>query len=256
MSIFMVRVGGLLRMLNAGVNSIDPSGRTIRQQLDEIASKVGALVNEQYQCILEEVLPGLKKIRTAIHRIDELDKKERKRLEEYFELQVFPILTPLAVDAGHPFPFLANLRLNLMAVFKEANGIKVPQAYAFVEVPAILLRLNQPSLVVLPRPGGGVFPPGNPNSIMYYDPTGTTVTTNPALVAAPLDAFGRPTGEDDFVGAAGVDEPGGACPCAFVSGGGAVAKSRREAASERYGWSIQGMIRKLEVHDLLERLAG
>ena len=138
---FMVRVGGLLRMLNAGVNGIDASGRTIRQQLDEIAGKVGALVNEQYRCILEEVLPRLKKVRIVTHRIDELDKKERKRLEEYFELQVFPILTPLAVDAGHPFPFLANLRLNLMAVFKEASGIKVPQAYAFVEVPSILPRL-------------------------------------------------------------------------------------------------------------------
>jgi polyphosphate kinase len=138
---FMVRVGGLLRIHNAGVNGIDASGRTIRQQLDEIAGKVGALVNEQYRCILEEVLPQLKKIRTVTHRIDELDKKERKRLEEYFELQVFPILTPLAVDAGHPFPFLANLRLNLMAVFKGASGIKVPQAYAFVEVPPILPRL-------------------------------------------------------------------------------------------------------------------
>jgi polyphosphate kinase len=138
---FMVRVGGLLRMLNAGVNGIDASGRTIRQQLDEIAGKVGALVTEQYRCILEEVLPRLKKVRIVTHRIDELDKKERKRLEEYFELQIFPILTPLAVDAGHPFPFLANLRLNLMAVFKEASGIKVPQAYAFVEVPSILPRL-------------------------------------------------------------------------------------------------------------------
>ena len=138
---FMVRVGGLLRILNAGVDGVDASGRTVRQQLDEIASRVGALVNEQNRCILEEVLPQLKKIRTVIHRIDELDKKERKRLEEYFDLQVFPILTPLAVDAGHPFPFLANLRLNLMAVFKEASGIKVPQAYAFVEVPSILPRL-------------------------------------------------------------------------------------------------------------------
>ena len=63
------------------------------------------------------------------------------RLDDYFEAQVFPILTPLAVDAGHPFPYLGNLRINLMVVFKEASGIKVPQAYAFVEVPAILPRL-------------------------------------------------------------------------------------------------------------------
>ena len=138
---FMVRVGGLLRILDADVNGIDASGRTVRRQLDEIAEKVQALVAEQYRCIMEEVLPRLKKVKVFIHRIDDLDKQERKRLEEYFELQVFPILTPLAVDAGHPFPFLANLRLNLMAVFKEASGIKVPQAYAFVEVPSILPRL-------------------------------------------------------------------------------------------------------------------
>jgi polyphosphate kinase len=138
---FMVRVGGLLRILKADVGGIDASGRTVRQELDEIAEKVQTLVADQYRCVMEEVLPRLKKVRILIHRIDELDKKERKRLEEYFEAQVFPILTPLAVDAGHPFPFLANLRLNLMVVFNEASGIKVPQAYAFVEVPSILPRL-------------------------------------------------------------------------------------------------------------------
>jgi polyphosphate kinase len=138
---FMVRVGGLFRVLKAEVEGIDASGRTVRQQLDDIAEKVGALIAEQYRCIMKEVLPGLEKVKIFIHRIDDLDKKERKRLEEYFETQVFPILTPLAVDAGHPFPFLANLRLNLMGVFKEASGIKVPQAYAFVEVPSILPRL-------------------------------------------------------------------------------------------------------------------
>jgi polyphosphate kinase len=138
---FMVRVGGLFRVLAADVEDIDASGRTARQQLDEIAEKVRTLVAEQYRCFAEEVLSGLKKARMFLHTIDTLDKKEKKRLEEYFEAQVFPVLTPLAVDAGHPFPFIANLRLNLMVVFKEASGIKVPQAYAFVEVPSVLPRL-------------------------------------------------------------------------------------------------------------------
>jgi len=138
---FMVRVGGLFRILNADVDSIDASGRTIRQQLDEIAEKVQALVAGQYRCIMEVVLPRLRKAGIFLHRIEELDKKETKRLDDYFEEQVFPILTPLAVDAGHPFPFLGNLRLNLLVVFKEASGIKMPQAYAFVEVPSILPRL-------------------------------------------------------------------------------------------------------------------
>jgi polyphosphate kinase len=138
---FMVRVGGLFRALEAGLEDIDPSGRTVRQQLDEIAENVRTQVAEQYACIRGEVLPRLEKAGIFLHSMDELDKNELKRLDEYFEEQVFPILTPLAVDAGHPFPFLGNLRLNLMVVFKEASGIKVPQAYAFVEVPSILPRL-------------------------------------------------------------------------------------------------------------------
>ncbi len=138
---FMVRVGGLFRVLEANVDEVDPSGRTVRQQLDEIAEKVRGLIAEQYRCLTGEVVPRLAKAGIFIHRLDELDKKESKRLDEYFEAEVFPILTPLAVDAGHPFPFLGNLRLNLMVVFKEASGIKVPQAYAFVEVPSILPRL-------------------------------------------------------------------------------------------------------------------
>jgi polyphosphate kinase len=138
---FMVRVGGLFRVLEAKVDDVEPSGKTVRQQLDEIAEKVRGLVAEQYRCIREEVLPGLEKAGIRVHRIDELNPNEVKRLDEYFGLQVFPILTPLAVDAGHPFPFLGNLRLNLMAVFKEGSRIKVPQAFAFVEVPSILPRL-------------------------------------------------------------------------------------------------------------------
>jgi polyphosphate kinase len=138
---FMVRAGGLFRVLSADVDGIDASGRTIRQQLDEIAEKVRLLVAEQYRCIVDVVLPRLAKAGIFLHRIQDLDNKETRRLDDYFEGQVFPILTPLAVDAGHPFPFLGNLRLNLMVVFKEASGIKMPQAYAFVEVPSILPRL-------------------------------------------------------------------------------------------------------------------
>ena len=137
---FMVRVGGLFRVLEAGLDEIDASGMTTRQQLDEIAKKVRGLVVEQYRTIRDEVLPRLKDAGAFIHRLEELDKNEIKRLDEFFETQVFPILTPLAVDAGHPFPYLGNLRMNLMVVFKEASGIKVPQAYAFVEVPSVLPR--------------------------------------------------------------------------------------------------------------------
>lgn len=138
---FMVRVGGLCRILEANLEHLDASGRTPRQELDEIALKVRGLVSEQYQCIMKEILPQLEKAGIFMHRLSNLDAKEGRRLSTYFEEQVFPILTPFAVDAGHPFPFLGNLRLNIMVVFKEPGGAKVPKAYAFVEVPSVVPRL-------------------------------------------------------------------------------------------------------------------
>ena len=138
---FMVRVGSLFRVLDADINERDPSGKTIRKQLDEISDKVRKLVTEQYDCIMNEIIPGLKKGDIFIHGIDELGEEESSRLNKYFEIQVFPILTPLAVDAGHPFPFLSNLRLNLMVIFQEAGAASGPQPYAFVEVPSNVPRL-------------------------------------------------------------------------------------------------------------------
>ncbi len=138
---FMVRVGGLFRIIEANLDHLDASGRTPRQELDEVAEKARGLVNEHYRCFTEVVLPALEKAGIFLRRIDGLDRKEIRRLDDYFEEQVFPVLTPLAVDGGHPFPFLGNLRLNLLVVFKEGSGIKVPQAYAFVEVPSVLARL-------------------------------------------------------------------------------------------------------------------
>ena len=138
---FMVRVGSFLRAIEADINEHDPSGRTIKQQIDEISDKVRELIKDQYKCIMKEIIPGLKEADIFIHQIDELDENETARLNKYFEVQVFPILTPLALDAGHPFPFLSNLRLNLMVVFKEAGNINAPQPHAFVEVPSVVPRL-------------------------------------------------------------------------------------------------------------------
>ncbi len=147
---FMIRVGGLFRILEADVGDIDTAFRNSVLKLGEIAEKVRLLVNEQYKCFREEVLPQLKKAGIFIERMADLDKKEIKRLEEYFEKYVFPVLTPFAVDAGHPFPYLGNLRLNLMVIFNENSGMKRPHTYAFVEVPAVLERL-----VPLKTEGGG-----------------------------------------------------------------------------------------------------
>lgn len=138
---FMVRMGRLFHILESDLQYLDPSGRTPRQELNEIDVKARALVAEQYKCIRKEILPRLEKAGIFIHRLDELGADESDRLRTYFEEEVFPILTPFAVDAGHPFPFLGNLRLNIMVVFKEPNKAKIPKAYAFVEVPSVVPRL-------------------------------------------------------------------------------------------------------------------
>jgi polyphosphate kinase len=138
---FMVRIGGLYRILELDVEDVDPSLKTPQRKLSAIAEKVRELINKQYKCFMNEVLPQLKAAGISILNIDELDKKNIKWLDDYFEEHVFPVLTPLAIDACHPFPYLGNLRLNLMVVFEEVSGIKNQQPFAFVEVPAILNRL-------------------------------------------------------------------------------------------------------------------
>jgi polyphosphate kinase len=138
---FMIRVGGLARALKSNINDRDPSGKTVREQLDMLADKVGVLVKEQYRILREEILPEIKTAGIFVHKLEQLEQAESERLYDYFKGQVFPILTPLAVDAGHPFPFLTNLRLNLMVIFGEASPAEFPRAYAFVEVPGVLPRL-------------------------------------------------------------------------------------------------------------------
>jgi len=138
---FQVRVGALARLIQAGVIDPDPSGITPRQQIEAIAEKARTYVKQQYQCFQGTVLPLLKEAGIEIHAVESLEKKEIQKLNTYFEGQVFPILTPLAVDAGHPFPFLGNLRLNLMVMFKESQTRVGPQPYAFVDVPSVLPRL-------------------------------------------------------------------------------------------------------------------
>ncbi|HVT60750.1 MAG TPA: polyphosphate kinase 1 [Thermoanaerobaculia bacterium] len=110
---FMKRVGGLKQQLASNVRELPPDSRTPRQQLAEINAVVRPMLAEQRRLLNEELLPALRQHGLEILRWNELKAGERRHLVEEFDKKIYPILTPLAVDPAHPFPFISNLSLSL-----------------------------------------------------------------------------------------------------------------------------------------------
>lgn len=135
---FEVRVAGLKQVLQAGSQSTGPDGMTAAQQLAAIAQRVRLLVDGQYACWRNELRPQLAEQGIRFHRYPDIGKKERAYFEEYFEQQVFPVLTPLAIDPAHPFPQLLNKSLNLIV---ELEGRDLSTDLAVVQIPRILPRV-------------------------------------------------------------------------------------------------------------------
>ena len=135
---FQIRVAGLKRQVAAGVSELTPDGLTPEEQLRLIGLAVAEQTARHRRCLLEEVLPGLAKHGVRlITELDELPSADREHLERYFRANVFPVLTPLAVDPGHPFPYISNLSLSLAVVLRDADG---EERFARVKVPKILPR--------------------------------------------------------------------------------------------------------------------
>lgn len=110
---FMVRVSGLQEAVEGGFSERSPDGLTPAEQLKAIHSKLRPLLEKQMKCLKEEIFPALAQEGIVIRRYGDLSKRERKYVDTYFLQNVFPILTPQAVDPGHPFPYVSNLSLNL-----------------------------------------------------------------------------------------------------------------------------------------------
>jgi polyphosphate kinase len=135
---FQVRVAGLKDQVAAGVATRTPDGRTPRQQLHEIRARVEELSALHEACFVQELIPALEAAGVGIVRWAELEAAERKVLTEQFHERIFPILTPLAVDPSHPFPYISNLSLNL-AVSARHPGASALR-FARVKVPSSLPR--------------------------------------------------------------------------------------------------------------------
>ncbi|MGY6500434.1 MAG: RNA degradosome polyphosphate kinase [Acidimicrobiales bacterium] len=140
---FQVRVAGLKEQVAAGLTTRTPDGRTPAQQLLELHERVEGLVVRQERCFLDEVVPALASAGVVFSTFADLDEDDRKFLDEEFEQRIFPVLTPLAVDPGHPFPYISDLSLNLAVVVRHPETDDV--RFARVKVPSLL-----PRFVVLP----------------------------------------------------------------------------------------------------------
>lgn len=140
---FMIRVASLKDMVNAEYTKTDIAGMTPQQQLDAISKKTHELVQEQYSTYNRSFLPQLKQ--NGIHIITEYEKLSPKQsafVDEYFKTEIYPVLTPMAVDSSRPFPLIRNKSLNIGALIqdKTTGG---SYDFATVQVPSGLSRLIQ-----------------------------------------------------------------------------------------------------------------
>ncbi len=134
---FMIRVAGVRRKVLAGIGDAGPDGRTPVQQLDLIHRVTQELLAAQAELVREELLPQLATAGVRIERYDDLDRDAQLALERVFEREIYPVLTPQAVDRGRRFPHVSNDSLNLIVVLRGEDGSR----FARVKVPALLPRL-------------------------------------------------------------------------------------------------------------------
>jgi polyphosphate kinase len=135
---YMVRVAALRRQVAAGVHQTTPDGLTPQAQLDAIDSRVRGLMSRLHSCLRDELIPALDAAGVRFVGMDDLTADERRDVDAYFEAEVFPVLTPLAVDPGHPFPYISNLSLSLaVQVHDDSRDL---EHFARVKVPKSLPR--------------------------------------------------------------------------------------------------------------------
>jgi polyphosphate kinase len=135
---FQVRVAGLKDQVAAGIDRPSPDGRTPAQQLAEIAGRVQVLVARSEEIFLAQIVPDLAQQGIVLSAWEDLDDDDRKFLVEEFESRIFPVLTPLSVDPGHPFPYISSLSLNLAVIVRDP--VTAERRFARVKVPATLSR--------------------------------------------------------------------------------------------------------------------
>ena len=152
---FMVRVASLKDQVNADYAVPDPAGLKPLEQLKRISKRTHEMVKKQYATFTRSITPALKKSKITILKFSNLDAEQKEFIEDYFYMTVFPVLTPLAVDATSPFPLIANKTLNLFVRVEKPRKLKVSEnekPFAIVQIPDVL-----PRLIKLPSEEGSQF---------------------------------------------------------------------------------------------------
>jgi polyphosphate kinase len=137
---FMVRVGGLQQLLNEGKSVFDPAGMTTRQQLVEISRRTRALVSEQYTCFLQDMEPGLAHAGIRRLKAEQIGPEHVEHLERLFDREIYPIITPRAVESPADFVSLTGLGLDLLVRLKPLTAGSRKPRFAIVTLPKHLSR--------------------------------------------------------------------------------------------------------------------
>src|SRR4051812_43470487 len=119
---YMVRIAGLKRRQTMGLTVRSPDGLTIRDQLELITQRTQDLVQRHAEVFLKDITPRLEDAGIRILHWADLGDEDARRQREYFRDQVFPVLTPLAVDPAHPFPYISGLSLNLAVSVRDPDS--------------------------------------------------------------------------------------------------------------------------------------
>jgi polyphosphate kinase len=167
---FMVRVAGLKKQVDAGVHDAPPDGLSPEEQLAEIRKVSSQLMRQASEYFCKELVPALKQVGIHIYNYNELTVRQKNSVESYFNEVVFPVLTPLAFDPGHPFPHISNLSLNLAVLLRDQKG---KEHFARIKVPNTL-----PRLVPIKRSSGGVKKDGTIPRAHYFVWLEQVITAN------------------------------------------------------------------------------
>jgi len=139
---FQKRVGGLKRQLHAGVTELSVDGRTPEQQLKEVRKDILKMIRAYRTCYFDQLLPLLEKEGVKIVRFNKLSPDLKEKAVDYFESQLYPIITPLAVDEAHPFPFISNKSRSLAVKLKSPDSDDIH--FARIKIPT-----NRPRWITL-----------------------------------------------------------------------------------------------------------